>query len=126
MDGTILGKKYGILDGTGGSGGSRITNTTLKNVWHIHQTSVNETFSYTVESPAYLVVSLKAMVNSSITLTVNDYSFVVESGFQKTANAIIPVYNGDQIEFECISEGSDENLVCNIMLVNGLELPERH
>lgn len=126
MDGTILGKKYGILDGTGGGGGSRITNTTLKSVWKVQQESINESFSHTVEEPAYLVISLNAMVNNSITLTVNNYSLVTESGFYKFANVIIPVYTGDQIEFECISEGSNENLVCNIMLIRGLEIPERN
>ena len=124
IDNIIVNLKREIQENAGGSSGPTITNTTLKSVCLLHQESVNETLSYTVTEPAYLVIALNAMTASSITLTVNDYSYVQESGFYKFASAMIPVYENDEIVLECVSEGSDENLICNIMLINGFEVPE--
>lgn len=125
IDNIIVNLKREIRENAGGGGGPTITNTTLKSVCLLHQETINESMSYTVTRSAYLVLALNAMTNNAIKLEVNGFSFVREIGYYKIASAVIPVYEGDEIEFECVSEGSDENLICNIMLVNGFEVPEK-
>lgn len=121
----IINLKKEIAEKSGGSSGPTIENTTLKSVSLIQQTAIDESLTHTVTDPAYLVVSLAAMTGSSITLTINNFSLVQETGFYKFASVFLPVYPDDELVFACQSEGSDENLILNIMLLTGLTVPEK-
>lgn len=125
LENIIINLKKEIAAAGGGGNVPTITNTTLKSVSLIQQTAIDESLTHTVTDPAYLVVSLAAMTGSSITLTINNFSIVQETGFYKFASAFLPVYPDDEIVFECQSEGSDENLILNIMLIDGLTVPEK-
>jgi hypothetical protein len=125
LENVIINLKKEIAEAGGGSDVPAITNTTLKSVSLLQQTTINESLSQTFTEPAYLVVSMSAMTGSTITLTLNGFSLIVESGYYKNASAFLPVYPDDELVFACESEGSDENLILNIMLIDGLTVPEK-
>lgn len=125
LSNVIINLKKEIEKNAGGGGGPSITNETLKSLQLLQQTTIDETFSYEVTEPAYLSVSMAAMCGSDITLTLNGFLLAIGSGYYKFASGLFPVYPGDEIDFSCVSEGSDENLILNLMLINGLTVPEK-
>lgn len=125
LENIIINLKKEIAEAKGGGDVPAITNTSLKSVSLLQQTTIDESLTHTVVEPAYLVVSMAAMTGSSITLTLNGFSLIVESGYYKYASAFLPVYPDDELIFACESEGSDENLILNIMLIDGLTVPEK-
>ena len=111
------------IDSMAGGGGTPVNITVLKDVRLREQTEINETLSHTVVNPAFLVVSLQAMTGSDITLSLNNVSLLYADGYRKVASGFFPVYPDDEISFSCESEGSDENLILSIALIEGIEVP---
>lgn len=123
IDNIIVNLKKEIRENSGG-GGNPITVNMLKNVLLRGQETINETFSYEVTEPGFLVYSLQAMTGADITFTYNETSLLYADGYRKVAGGFLPVTTGDEIAFSCVSEGSDENLILNIAFITGLEISE--
>lgn len=111
------------IESMAGGGGTPVNIIVLKDVRLREQSEINETLSHTVVNPAFLVVTMQAMTGSDITLTLNNVSLLYADGFRKMASGFFPVYPDDEIAFSCESEGSDENLILSIALIEGIEVP---
>lgn len=121
MDGTLFGKKYDIISGEGG-GGSNITLEVFDSHNLLKQSGIHISKTKTISKDSWLFVNIGGMLTGP-SFKINGVEHCFTNGYDFLCNELIPVYEGDTLEFTVNSNGSNDNLISTIIIISGLIVP---